>query len=676
MLPSFNIDLILIILFLTISLFIGLWYGKDVQSMQDYALGGRKFNTAALTATVIATWISGSAFSIGLSEIYRVGILRIVMLGQVLYLLTVAYILAPRMQEFLGKLSVAEVMGDLYGKHVRIITAISSIVMSAGFIAIQIKVFSNIFNYFFEINSIYATLISSIIVIIYSAFGGIRAVVFTDIFQFLTFGSFIPVLALLVWIAFGNWEYIINMVTTNPIFDPRQLLDYSNPTIIARYGLFFYYAVPSINPAMFQRALIAKNTQQISTSFKISAVIFLLFSLFICFIGIIILSISPGLEPNNLVMHIVDSYSYPGFKGLLVVGIAAMIMSTADSWINSASIIFVNDLCKPLRLLDSSKLDELKLVRIFAILIGSMALVMALSQQNLLNILLLGASFYNPVVGIPLSITILGFRSSTKVILSGMISGVVASVVWNKYFEPSFPIGNIMPATIVNFVVMMIVHYLLKEPGGWVGPKDRTPLDIIKADCQRRKNQIYNFFMLLPSKFKWDYIVNYCINNSLDSEHHYIFFGIFIALSSTIMLFMNDSKNFLLLHNLQAISFFVAILLGVAASFVVCKLWSVEFQRKYIGLIWHVSVFYGLVFVNTILVMVSNFAKIQLVCFVVNLMVVGILVRWRVALFMIILGISLGIWVFGIFSGHVNFILGTMYALLLVGGVKMMFLKD
>ncbi|KJV70647.1 putative membrane protein [Orientia tsutsugamushi str. UT76] len=37
------------------------------------------------------------------------------------------------------------------------------------------------------------------VVIIYSAFGGIRAVVFTDIFQSLAFGAFIPTLAILIW---------------------------------------------------------------------------------------------------------------------------------------------------------------------------------------------------------------------------------------------------------------------------------------------------------------------------------------------------------------------------------------------------------------------------------------------------------------------------------------------
>jgi hypothetical protein len=44
------------------------------------------------------------------------------------------------MAEFLGKLSIAEAMGELFGEKVRIITAISSFIGVSGIIAIQLKI--------------------------------------------------------------------------------------------------------------------------------------------------------------------------------------------------------------------------------------------------------------------------------------------------------------------------------------------------------------------------------------------------------------------------------------------------------------------------------------------------------------------------------------------------------
>ncbi len=655
MVANLDIDTILVFLFLATNLAIGLWYGKGVKSIQDYALGGRKFSTAALTATVIATWISGSAFSFGISEIYTVGILRIMVLGQIVGLLISGYILAPRMQEFLGKLSVAEVMGDLYGKHVRTITAVCSIFISATIIAMQVKVFSTIFNYFLGVNSIHATLISSIIVIIYSAFGGIRAVVFTDIFQFLTFGAFIPTLALFIWSMFGNLEAVTNILMTNPMFDPRLLLDYHNPTVLTYYGIFFYCLVPCVNPAIFQRVLVAQSARQVSTSFKVSAIIHLFFCLFTALIGLILLSVNSNMEANNLVMHIIDSYSYPGFKGLIVIGIAAMIMSTADSHINTTSIILVNDLCKAFGVLRDNEEAELRLVRIFAVLVGAVALIIALSRQNLLEILLLGAVFYTPIVGIPLLLTILGFRSSTRVVLSGMVSGALTVIVWDRCFDSFFHTGNVIPATIVNFIVIIIMHYLLNEPGGWVGPKDRRPLYIIKAKNCYRRQEISKFFELLPYRLRWDHIIHYCYNNSFNTEKYlYACFAISMVLSLAVMLVVDRASGVLLVTNLKIVNFFMLSSFAIATALTTYKLWPSEFCRKYIGVIWHVAVFYILVFVNTILVLSGGFTYVPSICFLLNLVMVWSLVRWYIAVFMMATGIPLGMWIFNIFISNNN----------------------
>ena len=44
------------------------------------------------------------------------------------------------MTEFIGKLSIAEAMGDLYGQRVRLITTISGFIGVSGFIAVQLKI--------------------------------------------------------------------------------------------------------------------------------------------------------------------------------------------------------------------------------------------------------------------------------------------------------------------------------------------------------------------------------------------------------------------------------------------------------------------------------------------------------------------------------------------------------
>ncbi|KJV71373.1 sodium:proline symporter [Orientia tsutsugamushi] len=649
--PALNIDLILVGLFLIANLAIGLWYGKGVKSVRDYAISGRNFSTATLATTLIATFIGGGTFSLGLYEIYSIGILALFsIIGQTLCLLLYVYVLIPRMQEFFGKLSVAEVMNDLYGNHVRIIAAVCSIIVSATRIAIQIKVFSTMFNHFLLIDSAYATLISSIVVIIYSAFGGIRAVVFTDIFQALTFGAFIPTLTILIWGMFGSWNSIVHTLTTNPIFDPKILMDYHDTTTLKYYGKFFYNIIPCFIPAMFHRVLIARSTVQAANAFKIMTLMYLVFCFFTGFIGLTLLSSYQKIEAHNLVPYIIDSYAYPGFKGLIVIGISAMLMSTADSDINSASVIFVHDLCKPLGLFQKKTRLEIIAVKVFAIFIGVLGLYIALLQKNLLDIILFGASFYTPIVGIPLMFTILGFRTTTRVIVSGMIAGISTTFIWNKFFNAALPIGDLMPATIANFIVMMIMHYCLGEPGGWVGPSDRRPLNVLKEKRKQQINSISSFFKSLYHSFSWDNICAYCNNETFRGRHYYIEYSVITAVSLMVMSLCGQVEH----HVASAwlITKVSVILLGLVMTTALLynNKWNADFRTKYLGLIWHVTIFYTLVFSNTLLTMIGGSSPILLMCFISNLVVAGILLQWHTALFMILLGVPVGARVFNILA--------------------------
>jgi Na+/proline symporter len=77
------------------------------------------------------------------------------------------------MSEFLGKLSIAEAMNDIYGQKVRIVTSISGFVCVIGVIAVQLKIAGSIFEYILNINSLYGIILSGLIITLYSTLGGI-----------------------------------------------------------------------------------------------------------------------------------------------------------------------------------------------------------------------------------------------------------------------------------------------------------------------------------------------------------------------------------------------------------------------------------------------------------------------------------------------------------------------
>ena len=148
----FNLDIFIFVVFLAINLLVGLRYRGKKQTFKEYAIGNKNFSTATLTATIVATWASGSMFFNEVEQTYTNGLYYILapLIGGTLGLLITGYVIGPRMGAFLNYVSMADAMSSIYGKWVQLIAAISSIFLSIGFIAIQFKVISKILTVLFN----------------------------------------------------------------------------------------------------------------------------------------------------------------------------------------------------------------------------------------------------------------------------------------------------------------------------------------------------------------------------------------------------------------------------------------------------------------------------------------------------------------------------------------------
>jgi len=634
-----NIDIVIVAVFLVVNLAAGIYSGKGITTIKDYAIGDRNFSTATLTATLVATWIGGGFFAIGVSQTYQDGLFFIVSsVGEVIALLIVAYIFSSRMKEFLGKISLAEVMGELYGKHVRIISALACIAISTGAIALQLKVISSLFNHFFGFTSVYAVLASSFVIIIYSTFGGIKSVTFTDTLQFLTFGTFVPIFALFIWKALGNHEVIVENIVNSPLFDYKELVNYQNPKFLPYLTIFLYSAaLTPLDPSLFQRALMARNTDQIRQSFVIAAFVGLFVLFASCSIGVIIYGHNPNLDPNNLVMYIIDNYSYPGLKGIVLVGILAITMSTADSWINVASVICAHDFCKPLKI--EFGRNELFISRLFSIFIGVLAIVLALTAHNLLDLLLLIGNFFCPVVAPILFLAILGFRSTSKAALIAIFAGVVTTMVWRLYWQESTNIDSVMPGTLANLIVFVLTHFLLTDSKTIIKADNNKSLNIsCKMELNSDKKPLVISLQEIVKLKDFD-LLEYCNRNSSKHTNTYIHFGIFTALSMLCSIILLDQN--LYQQNLTLINIIQLVILGLSTSLITHKLWSEEFRRKHLSLIWYITIFISSAVTSSLFVLVNNFSPMSLMVFSINILIISYLLKWQETLIMLLGGVTI-----------------------------------
>ncbi len=670
---SFDIDVIIVITFLIVNLAVGLYFGHSKTTLREYAVGNKRFSTGTLVATIIATCIGGGFFSGAITETYKQGLYFIIpAIGEPLCLILMGYFLIPRMAEFLGDISVADAMGNLYGKYVRIISAASGIFLCIGIIALQFKVGASILGIFFGISGFYATLLCAAVVTVYSAFGGIKAVTFTDIIQFFTFGTIIPIISLSIWGALNDPYLAFSTLTQNPIFDYRQVFDFSSPRFINTLFLLIFFLVPAFQPVFFQRIIMAKNIIQGRRAFIIGGGICLILLLVISWVGILLLSSNPNIEPNNLLPYIISNYSYVGLKGLTAVGILAVIMSTADSYINSAAVLFTHDILKPLNIKKVNLLNDLTLACVFSFIIGSLGFFVAFKASTVLKLLLFTLSFYAPIVSAPLLLTILGFRSTATSVLIGMAAGSL-TVIWCTFEKIN---DDIIPPLSMGFNMVFLIasHYLLRQSGGWVGIKCPEPVNLIRTE---RKRQIYKFI----NSLKEFNIISFCKKNSPKEEYIYSFFGLFCIIS--VFSTMYSMPKQIQEQNYELIRFINDTVLIYSSIFLTYPIWPPLLKKeKFIIIAWNIAVPYVLLFSPILLMLISNFGQFELMILMVNIIIIATLLRWQMVILMMTISVFAAIkfykWFIGVENINVDF--GTlqfkiMYLLLLVASALIAFLK-
>lgn len=669
---QFDIDTAVFIVFLTLNLVVGLYYGRGVKNIKDYSLGNRNFSTGALVSTIVATWIGGDYLFITIAEVYTTGLhYAIGCLGMVVCLFLNAYVFVPKMSEFLGSISVASAMGDLYGKHVRLISAIGGAIASAGFIAVQFKVFGYILNDFLGLSGNYPIFLAASVVTLYSSVGGIRSVTFTDVIQFFTFGVLIPVLGIVIWNDLSSLP-TFNLVTAvqHPLFNYEEFLGLSNPKFWSVLLLFLLFSIPDLNPTMFQRVAIGRSVSQVKKAFSISAILLMLILIGMAWIAFLLFNIDPNLNPKDLVQYITNNYAHTGLKSFIMVGVVAMCMSTADSNINASSVLLTHDFCYPLNIKFKS---ELVLSKIISLLLGVISIYLALLDYDLLPLVFMTQSFYIPIIDVPLILAILGFRSTTKSVLIGMGAGFVSVIVWRIYFMDTTGVDSILPGTIVNLIFFMGSHYLLKQNGGWINKKNN------QLSCSNGTIGKHKFHQLVKAITEFDLMV-FCKNNSPKRDLTYTSFGIFSTISTISTMY--SISNVIDGQNKDAILPFYEIMLVLSVCFTTYPIWPSTIKKDNIAQVaWSISIFFLLIFCSSFFLMLSNFSHLQFVVFIVNLIVAAILTRWKLLLTMMIVGIYSSIKAYQYYTGIDNIVINMastsliIYTFLLAGTAIVIFFR-
>lgn len=438
-------DYFIIVFYLIATFIIGLYFGKNVKSLKDYAVGDKGFTVPLLVTTIFAT-MSGGNTIIGTSEkLFTVGFIFVLArLGDPIYKLLIAKYIVPRMGQFQNALSVGDILKVKFGRFGQVIGGLASFVKSIGSVSAQVAAISIFTSSLIDLPLFFSVLISSTIVVVYSSYGGIRSVVMTDVIQFFVLIIGIPILSAISIQNAGGGQKVFESLLSHQIESSKHLLWY--------LSLFVLSTIPIFNPALVQRLLITKNINFLSRSFKISAFseIPLLFMI-VLMVGAII-TLNPNVAPNQIIPYLIETILPIGVRGLVIAGMIAVIMSTADSFINTASVAFTNDIVKPLSKKSLSSAQELVIARIVSVLVGVFATAAALYFKSIFNLYMAFLNIWVPVIVVPLYAVIFNCNCNRTHFIRGAVAGLFAWLLWQFFIMKFIPIHPLLVSLGANIL--------------------------------------------------------------------------------------------------------------------------------------------------------------------------------------------------------------------------------
>lgn len=449
-----NIDLVIVVLYLIGTLAVGIFAGRNIKNMKDFSISSKIFPTSVLISTIFATWI-GADDLIGVSErVYSVGLsFFVIVLGLSLSFLFQAYVVAPKIiRGFSNKISIGEIMGDLYGKPGQVTSGIANVLFSIGFIAMQVKAIGCVCNLFFDIPDFYGVVIGSFIIITYSSFGGIRSVVFTDVLQFGILVIGIPLIASVALEKVGGLEYLMNNLP--PQY--TELTSYKGSFWLF-IAYFIYCVFPYFSPMLIQRILMARDEKQATQSFVISAILYVPFYAVVSIIALSATLIFPDIEPNNAFLNVLD-HSLPTIvKGISISGVLAIVMSTADSLLNVASIAVTRDIFAVLYPAKINDRLELMLSRVVTIVLGFVSIFVATRFSSMIDFGLFFSNFWTPAVVAPMFLYLFNFKTDIKAYLISVSIGFIFIVIFRYSVPEDYTIVSQMLGALVTFLSMFML---------------------------------------------------------------------------------------------------------------------------------------------------------------------------------------------------------------------------
>lgn len=466
---------IIFVLTLCLPVIIGFITMKRTKNQSDFFVGGRAMNKFVVALSAVSSgrsaWlvlgVSGMAYLRGIGAVWAVAGYILAELFQFIY---IGRKLRQR-TEALESITLLDYFESTYRDHTHLLRITGAVIMAiflTAYVAAQLNAGAISLSTALDIPELAALVIAAVLILIYMILGGYIAVAYNDVVR-----AVIMLIGLVIFPVYG-------LIKIGGLDTLLNILSGLNPALIDPFSLAFGVIVGFLGiglgspgqPHIVVRYMSIDDPEKLRFAAVIGTTWNVVMAWGAVFIGLLGRAVIPALEQlpdkNHEMIYLVLSSHYfgPILYGLLIGGIFAAVLSTADSQLLVVASTFVRDIYEKVIKKDT-QLDEakkLRLSRYVVLLSGILAMVLAYAAKAYIFWLVLfawgglGASF-----GPTLILSLYWKRTTKYGIVAGMIAGTVITIVWTLWLKAPTGIYELIPAFFGSTLMVVLVSLLTQE---------------------------------------------------------------------------------------------------------------------------------------------------------------------------------------------------------------------
>lgn len=443
------LDLTAVVVYFALVLVIGLQTARRIKSPEDFAVAGRRIVWPVLFATLAATFLGGGATIGRAGESYTVGYaFAIAACAFPIQTILVGQYVAPRLNRYREAETVGDVMHLHHGPAARLLTAIISIAYCTGVLGAQALALGTIFHTILGTSITTGVVVGMVFVLVYSTAGGMWADVQTDVLQFVMLGIFLPVALIIGLQKVGGAQGLVDAVPSG------HLEAFGHYDALAFAGIFLAFLLGEcLIPPYTQRALSTPDPEHARKGYARAGVFGFFFYFVTASLGLVALALFPKVSPDMALPTVVTELLPVGVTGLVAASLLAVVMSTADSLLNSSSVVFAKDIYKTFINPDVSRRRMLWLERGVNLVIGTGALLFALTADSIIDALLYTYALWAPTVIVSFLAAVLGKVRAPIGTVAAILAGAAATTYWTWGLGEPHGVTGLMVGLAVNIAV-------------------------------------------------------------------------------------------------------------------------------------------------------------------------------------------------------------------------------